>query len=385
MKLKRAAIAALSLTATGIAMAQPAPQPSVPQQVAPQDKDERGLWMLAEEEERKFANSNFVIRDPALNDYVRSVFCKTVGEEQCEPVRIYIMRTPEANAMMMPNGAMQVWSGLFLRVRDEAQLAAVLGHEFTHFRERHGVRIFRDMREKMTAATWFAFVPFGFVAQLGLGLSIFSYSRDMERDADMGSVRLIAAAGYEPLAASRFWEQSRAEMDATAAARGTRSRKDKNGGLFATHPRSGERMKALAELAARQPAGERATHRDSFQAALKPWWGDLISDQIKRNDFGGTELLLGELARDGWTAELLYARGELYRMRGRPDDFIKATEFYRQAVAMRDAPDQAWRGLGLALLRSGASADGKLALREYLTRQPKAGDHDMIAMLAGDS
>jgi predicted Zn-dependent protease len=376
----RAAIAALSLTISGAATAQAAAAP-----VMPQDKDERGLWMMAEEEERKLANSNFVIRDPELNDYVRSVFCRTVGEEECKPVRIYIMRTPEVNAMMMPNGAMQVWSGLFLRARDEAQLAAVLGHEYTHFKDRHGLKMFRDLRDKMAAMTWFAFVPFGFVAQFGIAGSIFSYSREMERDADMGSVRLIASAGYEPMAASRFWEQSRAEMDATAVARGTKSRKDKNGGMFATHPRSGERMAALAALAAQQPPGPRDTRRDSYRAALRPWWGEFISDQIKRNDFGGTELLLGELARDGWTAELLYARGELYRMRGKPEDFVKAADFYRQAVGMADAPDQSWRGLGLALLRSGATADGQAALREYLSRQPKAGDHDMIAMLAGGS
>ena len=35
--------------------------------------------MQVDEVERQFKTSNFVMRDPALNAYVRQVFCKTVG------------------------------------------------------------------------------------------------------------------------------------------------------------------------------------------------------------------------------------------------------------------------------------------------------------------
>jgi len=379
-------VVARVLAASVAALMLPAAAPQV-QTIAPdyqpKDQDERGLWMQAEEYERKLVNSNFVIRDPALNAYVRDVFCRTVGDVQCKPIRIYLMRTPYFNASMAPNGVMQVWSGLFLRVRDEAQLAAVLSHEYVHYANQHSLRQFRDIKSKTSAMAFLGFVPFGFVAQLGVAGSIFSYSRDMESEADAGSVLLLGQAGYAPASASKIWEQMRLEMDATALARGTKSRKDKNGGMFGTHPPSAERMAALAALAAEQPvSGEAKTNRNAYRAALGGWWARFVDDQVKLNDFGGTELLLGELAREGWTPELRFARGELYRTRGTPADLAKAAEFYREAIADGTAPVEAWRGLGLALLRMGVADEGRTNLSEYLSRKPDASDHAMIAAMA---
>lgn len=352
----------------------------------PQDKDERGLWMQMDEDERLLKTSNFVVRDTALNAYVRDVFCRTVGPD-CAAIRIYITRTPYFNASMAPNGAMVVYTGLLLRIRDEAQLAAILGHEFTHYKNRHSLQLWRDARAKSGSAMFFAM--FGLVGSLiaiGTLASVFEFSRDMEREADTGSLHLMAHAGYAPASASQVWSQLRAEMDATALARGTKSRKDKNGGIFGTHPPTAERMESLAKLAATEPVtGTPVVNRAQYRAALANWWGPFIDDQIKLNDFGGTELLLQSLAAEGWTDDLLYARGELYRTRGRPEDLTAAIGYYKQALAMEDPPVECWRGLGLALLRSGQQGDGQAALKTYLSKKSDASDRAMIAMLAGEA
>jgi beta-barrel assembly-enhancing protease len=359
----------------------------------PQDQDERGLWMQVEEAERDVKASNFVIRDPALNDYVRGVFCRTVTEERCRDVRIYLLRTPVFNAAMYPNGMMVVYSGLFLRVRNEAQLAAVLGHEFTHYANRHSLRNFRDIKKKTNALAVLNVVPilnYGAAAamtvlQYGVLGSIFGFSREMEREADAGSLPLMANAHYDPAAASAIWEQIRAEQDATALARGKKSQKEKDGGMFASHPPTAERMTALKAMAAKQTiAGTPELNRDPYRNALAAYWSSFIDDQVKLNDFGATEFLLQHLAAEGWTPELLYARGELYRSRGRPEDLKEAAGFYGQATADPSAPVEAYRGLGLALLRSGVQADGKAALRDYLAKKPDASDRAMIAMMAGE-
>lgn len=344
----------------------------------PVDKDERGLWMQAEEYERQLKTSNFVIRDPALNGYVRDVFCRAVGQVECAPVRIYVMRTPYFNASMAINGTMQIWSGLFLRARDEAQLAAVLSHEYVHYANLHGLKSFRDIKGKTSAMAWLGFVPFGFIASLGVAGSIFSFNRDMEREADTASVAMIARAGYDPSAASAIWQQLRAEMDATAAARGKKSRKDKDRGMFQTHPPTAERMTELAALAARQPKGDARLERGRYRAALGEWWARFVDDQVKLNDFGGTELLLAALATEGWTGELLFAKGELYRARGRPEDLSAAATAFRDALRAGGAPAEAHRGLGLVLLRSGAKAEGAAALRDYVRAKPDASDKAMI-------
>ncbi|MGK6320050.1 M48 family metalloprotease [Sphingomonas sp. DT-204] len=340
--------------------------------------------MEVEEAERELKTSNFVVRDAALNAYVRGVLCRTVGDDKCRAARIYIVRTPFFNANMAPNGMMQVWTGLLLRTQNEAQLAAVLGHEFAHFEQRHQLRGFRDARARTDAMAWLSFLPYGIglLGQVGQLGGYFANSREMEQEADVLGLKAMSAAGYAPGEAPRIWSQLRAEQDATAAERRRKSKKDKNGGFFATHPNSAARVAYLA-AAARALPGDRAGEAE-YRAALAPWWPALIDDQIKLNDFGATEFLLNELAQGGgWTADLLYARGELYRSRGTDADMAKAADFYRQALAAGSTLPEARRGLGLALLRTGATAEGQAMLRHYVTMKPDAGDRAMMAALAG--
>ena len=363
----------------------------------PQDDLEKGLWYEMDEAEKRLKESRFLIEDPALNDYVRSVTCKTVGEDRCQATRIYLVRTPQFNASMAPNGVMLVYSGLLLRMRDEAQLAAVLGHEFTHFEKQHSLRLFRNWRAKTDALSWLSVLPIrvpyavGMATQVAIMSNMLSFNREMEREADAGSIEELVKAGYDPRAASAIWSQLGAEMDATAEERGHRSDKNRNGGLFATHPRSTDRMGKLAQLA-REAVGE---DRDDlyrgaaeYRAAIGDWWPELIEDQIALKDFGGTEYLLATLAGDdpmGWTGDLLYARGELYRARAETGDFTQAAEFYRQAIATGDAPAESWRGLGLSLLRDGFKPEGQAALRSYLELKPDAPDAALLSSMAGET
>jgi beta-barrel assembly-enhancing protease len=349
----------------------------------PQDEDERGMWLEMEEYERDLKHSKQVIRDPELNAYVRGVLCKTVGQEKCGAARIYIMRTPYFNASMAPNGLMTIWSGLLLRTRNEAELASVLGHEFGHFENQHSLRMFKEIRAKTDAMAWLSLVPFGTLAQIGLLGSVFSFSRDMEREADMKGLGYMHSAGYDPRAASAIWAQLRDEMDATAAERKRKSKKDKNGGFFATHPNTKERMDYLAAEAGKLDLNNVSKGDAEYRTILSKWWPMLIDDQIMLNDFGATEFLLGKLSSDGWTSDLLFARGELYRTRNAAGDMAKAVEFYTQSIAANPDLAETWRGLGLAQMKTGAREQGQASLREYLKRKPDAEDKAMISMMAG--
>ncbi|PZU17947.1 M48 family metallopeptidase [Qipengyuania sp. YIM B01966] len=359
----------------------------------PQDELERGLWYEMAEQERLLRQSHFLVDDPALNAYVRGVLCRTVGAERCAATRLYLVRTPFFNASMAPNGAMIVNTGLLLRMRDEAQLAAVLGHEFTHFEQQHSLRLFRNMRTKTDILSIFSLAPIpyaaGMVGQIAILSSVFGFNREMEREADAGSIAELARAGYDPTAASTIWQQLGDEMDATAAERRHRSRRNSNGGLFATHPRTTERMETLAALATQAAASAGAAERRAaeYRSNLHAWWPQLIDDQVRLADFGGTEYLLSTLAGpepDGWTADLLYARGELYRDRGREGDFASAATFYRQAIDQGGGPEESWRGYGLALLRQGHAAEGRAALRTYLQLKPQAHDAAMLGAMAAE-
>lgn len=364
----------------------PAPAPATPDQpYRPVDKDERGLWMQMEEAERELKASPLVIRDPELNAYVRGVLCRTAGEAECRNIRLYIMRTPHFNASMTMNGVMQVYSGLLLRTQNEAQLAAVLGHEYAHYEYRHSIKLFRDIKSKSNSAVWLSFTGIGLLASFSMIASVFSYSRDMEREADAGGLGKMATGGYDTRQAALVWEQLRAEMDATAAARNTKSKKDKTGGMFATHPPTAERVGYLTQQSAAAPGVAGATGADSYGRAMTGWWPVFVDDQLKLNDFGASDYLLTSMATQGWSPWLLYARGELYRRRAGEGDLDKAVGFYAEAIGAGGTLPELWRGRGLALMKLGKADAGKADLREYLGRAPQAGDRQMIAMVAGET
>lgn len=360
------------------------PVSAAPDHIAygPRDETERGLWQQMDEYERELKNSEFLMSDPALNAYVRGVLCKAVGEDRCGATRIYIIRTPQYNAMMAPNGMMVVWSGLLLRTRNEAELATVLGHEFAHFEKRHSVQMFHNVKSKTDAMTWLSLVPGAMFAQMGLIGSIFAFNRDMERQADLVALDDLARNGYDPIAASEIWEQLRAEMDSTLEGRRMRRAMDQSSDFFMSHPNTKERMQYLRAAATGKRTGAQTLGAESFRKAMAPWWPQLIDDQIKLSQFGATEFLLESISRGKWTAELLYARGELYRSRAKDGDFTKAIDFYRQATVKDPALAESWRGLGVTLIRTGAKAEGKKALLQYLKLRPEASDHGIVSSMA---
>ena len=49
---------------------------------------------------------------------------------------------------MAPNGMMVVWTGLLLRAQNEAQLAAVIGHEAGHYIKRHSLKTWLDAKAR---------------------------------------------------------------------------------------------------------------------------------------------------------------------------------------------------------------------------------------------
>lgn len=388
----KAALSAL-LTAAALGAVSPAcagtPDATLPAYTAayePATVDERGLWMQADERERRLRDSPSRIREGHLEGYLREVLCRAVGKDRCEGVRVYAMEIPEFNATMMPNGAMEVWSGLLLRVRNEAELAAVLGHEFAHFELRHGLNGFKNQRGATDAMAWISVLggisntPVG-STQLSLAGSIYRFNRDQEKQADLLGLKYLSTGGYPAGASAEVWQMLIAEQEATALGRKLKPQQKHSSGFFDTHPASLERAAYLAEEAKKFPAGGEARAK-AYQDAVAPYLPRFLSAQIKRNDFGGTDYILSNLAdRAGWTAELLYARAELYRARANPRDLQAASQFYRQAREAGYSGPELDRNMGLSLLRNGQVEEGRQALTAYLAAQPDAPDAKAIAAL----
>lgn len=386
--------AALLMPASAIAAApatRPAPPPPPYAGVyQPSGVDEIGLWKEDDEDERRLATSPLVVRDAALNAYMRHVLCDTVGADRCKAIRLYILRTPMFNASMSPNGTMRVYTGLLLRVRDEAELASVLAHEFGHYERRHTLHAFQARRSGTDLASWAAVLSsmagpgpaqssFNDL-QLSIYGGLYRYGRDNEREADLLGLGYLNNSALPPQSAAKVWHNVMAEAEASASARGLRKPRFDTIAFFASHPPEAERAAYLTALAnpegaARDPGAER------YARAIAPWLPQFLDDQIKLNDFGASDYVIANLATNGWSAPLWSARGDLYRARGNPRDFAAAAEFYGNAVALDPGLAEAQRGLGLSLIKSGRRDEGQAALARYLALKPDAADAAMIGML----
>ena len=388
-------IAAASL-ATGVAQARIKPADMVPligPGFKPTDKDEIGLWQQMERVEEEIAGSNLLIDDPKLNRYLQNLIGR-VGGPAAQDFRIYVAHIPEFNAVMFPTGFAVIFSGLLLRMRNEAQLAGVIAHESGHFLRRHMIRSWRDTKRKsdlfavgsmaLGVAGGAAGVYMGDIqqlAELGTILSLFQYSREMEAEADAMGARLLAQNGYPAIEMANTWEQLIGEEEASARHR--RKRRDRGHSLFATHPAPESRMADLKVSAAEVTVPGRVydSRRARYLQAIGPIRQMLLDDQVKLNDPGASEYLIQTLARDGWNGLLRFYEAEVWRLRNRHGDDLRAAQGYAVAVAYPDAPAEAWRWHGLSLLKEGRQTEARAALTHYLAMQPNAADAPFIRQM----
>ena len=370
-----------ALAPRALAQAVPGREFLVPGYRPSAESDEKGLWSLMDRAEENLRQSRFVVRDAEVNAYLRAILCR-LAKDHCTDVRIYVVRTAQFNASMAPNGMMEVWTGLLLRCVDEAQLAAIIGHELGHYLRRHTVERWRDARNK---ADFGAFLGLGLaiaglgavgsLANLALVASAFSFSRDQEREADEIGLELMARARYAPVAAAEVWEQLIAEFKAGTAERSTQV-------LFATHPEPEERMGTLREAAAKAGGSTGDRGRERYLAALRSIRGRLVGDELALRQYGRSELvfdrLLVQAPDDGG---LWYGKGEVYRLRGGEGDPERALEAYGRALATGRAPPETYRAITLVELKRGATDRARAALDQYIKAKPDATDVEALRML----
>jgi len=168
------------------------------------------LWEQINELDKKFEQSGLVYEEKALAAYLDEVGRSLLGpaDLQLEHVRwrFRALRSPAVNAFAMPNGSIYVHTGLLARLENEAQLAGVLAHEIIHVRNRHSYLEYRSARKKSVAihvigAVEEAFTGLGVVtiaSGVFLQLSMFGYSREMEKEADLEGLKRLRPARYDP-------------------------------------------------------------------------------------------------------------------------------------------------------------------------------------------
>lgn len=333
--------------------------------------DEGGLWAMMDREESKLRRSSFVVRDNTWRDYLSGLACRLAGEH-CADMRVYTVRTPLFNASMAPNGMMQVWTGLLLRMENEAQLAAIVGHEIGHYLQRHTLQQLHDMRSKSAVATLLA--PFGLIGalgQLGIAGSVYAFSRDHEHEADLVGVALSRKVGLDPREAPKVWANLRAELAA-----GPGGDPAKRSLMWATHPGVDERQARLEKLTV-SDTGDNGEAR--YLERIEPMLWSLGEEELKRAQYDESIVLFDRLGtRRPQRGDLRWFSGEARRLRGQAGDVDAARADFEASLTLDKPPAQAHRSLGFIHREQGRKTDAADAFKKYLEAAPAAGDAGLV-------
>ena len=346
------------------------------------DTDEGGLWQAMDRYEKELQKSALLVDDPELSAYLHGLVCK-LAPEHCADIRVYVSNNPYFNASMAPNGVMLIWSGLLLRVDNEAQLASVIGHELAHYLQKHSLTQWR--RAKSTAATQGVLVAVGNLAG-GLGGAIgalfadgltagfFSFSREQESEADIYGLQLLDRAGYDTRQAGMVWKTVIEEDESSL-------HKGKKGGWLSSHPLPDNRMEQLsrqAEVVEFFTDEERATNRDEYYEVLSAHYKPMMERLIKAKLFGRIRYLLDRHENSSLPRGVYhYFAGEYFRGAGEHADYMKAIAAYEQSIA-NDGPAESYRGAGYAALKLKDSERASVFFKQYLSAAPEASDRAMI-------
>jgi predicted Zn-dependent protease len=176
--------------------------------------------------------------------------------------RITMLNSPAINAFALPNGHLYISRGLIALANDKAELASVLAHEMGHVIARHAA--IREEQARQTAIIShlvndvLSDPQTGALALAKSKLTLASFSRAQEFEADGIGVGISARAGYDAFGASRFLTDMQHNADLRS-----------NGGptdpraldFLASHPATPERVQN-ALVNARQYSGPGTGERD---------------------------------------------------------------------------------------------------------------------------
>jgi beta-barrel assembly-enhancing protease len=208
--------------------------------------------------------------DPALSQYVSSVGQRLAKvSDRPLPYEFIVLNNSVPNAWALPGGKIAINRGLLLELHNEAELAAVLGHEIVHAAARHGANAMQRgmLLQGVVMATALATADSNHAdyivgsALVGAQLVSTKYGRDAELEADYFGMQYMARAGYDPSAAIGL-QQTFVRLSEGRASNWLE-------GLFASHPPSSERVAANQRTAAAlQRSGE--INQAQYEQQLKP-------------------------------------------------------------------------------------------------------------------
>ena len=138
------------------------------------------------------------VTDPRVTEYVRQVGNRLAAvADRRLPYEFVVLNSGELNAWALPGGKIAVNRGLLAELKNEAELAAVLGHEIVHAAARHGAQ---QMEKGQLLQIGAAVAPIGAAAYGGSDLGAGGRpGRSARRTVAAGQVRPRRRTGVRPV------------------------------------------------------------------------------------------------------------------------------------------------------------------------------------------
>src|SRR5688572_21531614 len=227
-------------------------------QIAKKANDVRELQMTDAEEQElgkqvsdRIRTRYGVVQDANVHRYVGLVgLALAQGSTRPNlPWTFIVLDTDGANAFAAPGGYVHVTRGLLALIKNEAELAGVLGHEIIHVTEKHTIRaIQKNQAVEMAAADRAGLLQLAVNATYD-NIVDKGFGRADENEADEKGAAIANKTGYAPNGLVTFL---------TTLKERNKASKEKRG-LFASHPEMQERLDRITKQIGAQKLTATAT------------------------------------------------------------------------------------------------------------------------------
>jgi beta-barrel assembly-enhancing protease len=280
--------------------------------------------------------------DAQLSAYVNNVGQKVAASSDRIniPYHFTVVDSSDVNAFALPGGYVYITRGLLVKLENESQLAAVLGHEIGHVNAKHsmksmqqtlGFSMIMSILDQAASGSeryqqWRGLIRTG--SSVAFSAVSLGYGRDNELQADALGTKFIDKAGYDPQGMIQLLEilKSLSESEPSAVEE-----------FFMSHPKTSVRITEvnaeIAKLPAQQPIG--ILNASEYKSKIN----NLATVQ---------------------KAYEYYDKGEDSRLKGQ---YSQALSEYNQALSIKNMP-KAHHGIGLVYYAQNNYAQ---AINEYKT------------------
>jgi len=317
--------------------------------------------------------------DAQLTTYVNSVGQKVAASSDRTniPYHFAIVDSSDVNAFALPGGYVYITRGLLVRLENEAQLAAVLGHEIGHVNARHSMK---SMQQKLgfsiIMATldqaaggsekyqeWRGLIKTG--STVAFSAVSLGYGRDNELQADALGTEYADKAGYDTQGMVQLLEilKSLSEREPSSVEE-----------FFMSHPRTSVRIKEvntdIAKLPLQQPKG--VFNESEYKSRI----GDLVTVQKAYEHYDKGE----ELRQKGQYSQALSEYNQALKIKNIPKphhgiglvyyaqgNYVQAINEYKTAIRIDSGYIPPFNDLGLAYMKQNQYNDAESAFKKAVS------------------